>query len=1102
MRKKLWLALLCAILLLGVFSATALAETVDSGTCGENLTWTLDDQGVLTISGTGEMMDKPNFGDDKNAVTSAVIEEGITSIGRNAFWDFKSLTSVTIPESITKIGYSAFSGCDNLERVNITSYEAWKQLELGEYYNGQNPLYNAKAQLYVNGELYKYHAEGTCGDNLTWVLDGNTLTISGTGDMVDEPGFSQYRYAINSVIIEEGVTSIGSYAFIQFASMANITIPESVTCIGNEAFVGCKSLTDITIPEGVTVIGEGAFSSCSSLKSIALPESLTQIGVNAFSDCDNLEKVYIKNLEAWKNLSFGDYYEWKNPLYNPKAQLYVNGNLHQPYVEGGYHDDLTWVLDGNTLTISGSGDIPGSSSFGGYRYAITSVIIEKGVTGIGAYAFNGCTSLNSITIPEGVTIIEDSAFEGCFSLKSITLPESLTVIGNRTFNSCKSLKTITIPQSVTSIGDWSFGNCASLDNIVIPGNVTSIGQYAFCSCHSLKTITLPEGLTHIPEGMFNDCLALTHITLPESITSIDNYAFNLCTTLENITIPKNVTSIGDWAFSTTILKSITIPEGVTSIGDRTFNGCAFMTSVTLPKSLRSIADAAFQGCAALESITIPQNVTTLGDSVFRWCSQLKEITFTGNAPTSFHDNAFSTLTVTARYPVDKATWTEDVMQNYGGDQVTWVGYGEKLATPAVKAANDAAGVKVTWNKIAGATSYKVYRKTSTSGWFAIKSGLTGLTYTDTTAKSGITYYYTVRAINDSQQSSFKSSSAIKHLAQPTVTLSNTSTGMKISWGKVTGAAKYVVYRCTNGKSWKSVATVTGTTYTDTTAKSGTTYYYTVRAVNGSTYSSYITTQKLVRLAQPEVKLANAATGVKISWGKVTGAESYKVYRKTTGGWVAIKSGITNLSFTDTTAKSGTTYYYTVRAVKGSSYSSYVSTKKLTYLAQPAITLSNASTGVKVSWGKVTGASSYKVYRKTTGGSWTAIKSGLTALSFTDTTAKSGTTYYYTVRAVKGASLSSYITTQKIIRLSQPTVKTAAVTGGVKVTWGKVTGAASYKVYRKTSGGSWAAIKSGLTGTSYTDKSAVKGRTYYYTVRAVKGTQQSSFKSSIAVKRTK
>ncbi|MCD8383082.1 MAG: hypothetical protein LUC30_09290, partial [Clostridiales bacterium] len=204
--------------------------------------------------------------------------------------------------------------------------------------------------------------------------------------------------------------------------------------------------------------------------------------------------------------------------------------------------------------------------------------------------------------------------------------------------------------------------------------------------------------------------------------------------------------------------------------------------------------------------------------------------------------------------------------------------------------------------------------------------------------------------------------------------------------------------------------------------SGVTYYYTVRAVKGSVLSSYVTDTSVVRLSQPEITLTNVATGVKISWSKVTGATSYRVYRKTVGGsWqnlASVSSSI--LSYTDTAVAddSGTTYYYTVRAVSGSTLGSYDSSKFILYLSQPTVTLTNAATGVTVTWNKVTGATSYRVYRKVSGGSWKTLTtvSGST-LSYMDTAVAddSGTTYYYTVRAISGSTLSSYDSSCSIAR---------------------------------------------------------------------------------------
>jgi fibronectin type 3 domain-containing protein len=263
------------------------------------------------------------------------------------------------------------------------------------------------------------------------------------------------------------------------------------------------------------------------------------------------------------------------------------------------------------------------------------------------------------------------------------------------------------------------------------------------------------------------------------------------------------------------------------------------------------------------------------------------------------------------------------------------------------------------------------------------------------------------------------------LAKPTVKVANASSGVKVTWSKTTSATGYIVYRKTGSGKWTQLKTVTSgltVSYLDKTAKAGTTYYYTVRAYAGSTTtnkSSYVTNVSIKYLKQPTVTLSNASTGVKVSWAKISGATGYIVYRKTaSGSWASIatiKSGST-ISYIDKTAKAGTTYNYTVRAYSGSSQSSLSANKTIKYLKQPTVTLSKVAKGVKVAWQKITGASGYYVYRKASGAkSWTLLKkitSGST-VSYTDTKAKSGTTYYYTVKAYSGNINSSYVTNKSI-----------------------------------------------------------------------------------------
>ncbi len=326
-------------------------------------------------------------------------------------------------------------------------------------------------------------------------------------------------------------------------------------------------------------------------------------------------------------------------------------------------------------------------------------------------------------------------------------------------------------------------------------------------------------------------------------------------------------------------------------------------------------------------------------------------------------------------------------------------------------------------------------------------------------------------------------------------ISNTSTGMKISWKSNSLVDKYVVYRKTSGGSWTKLATTTSTTYTDTTAKSGTTYYYTVGYLScGSSYTGpYGTnTKSKLRLSQPETPtIASATGGVKLTWTAVTGANTYYIYRKTSSGsWTKIGSSTTN-SYTDTTGANNTKYYYSIRVYNSSSaYSTYSSTgTSVTYYKAPTVTVSNTTTGVKVSWTAVSGATKYRVYRKTASGSWETLTTGTSSTSYTDTTASSGTKYYYRVRVYKSSSAyGAYSSSVAKTYVKAPTISSVSNTsGGVKVTWGKITGATKYYVYRKTSSGSWTKIAT-VTGTSYTD-TAVKsnnGTTYYYTVRAYGG----------------
>ena len=362
---------------------------------------------------------------------------------------------------------------------------------------------------------------GKCGVNVTYSFDTSTgmLTISGTGKMT---GYSYYHSPfykntnIESVSIEDGVTSIGDGTFCYCENLTSITIPNSVTSIGNYAFSDCTSLTSVTIPNSVTSIGERAFDGCSRLTSVTIPNSVTSIGVSAFSSCTNLTSVSI-----------------------PDSVMSI-GN-------GAFNS--CWGL--------------------------TSVTIPDSVTSIGDHAFYECTSLTSVTIPNSVTSIGVAAFSSCRSLTDVTIPDSVTSIGDFAFDNCTSLTSVTIPNSVTSIGVAAFSSCRSLTDVTIPDSVISIGDSAFFGCINLTSVTIPDSVTVIGSNAFYDtpyyndksnwingvlymsnCLLNTNndfnftnnYIVENSTRVIAGSAFSGCTSLTSVTIPNSVTNIGDYAF--------------------------------------------------------------------------------------------------------------------------------------------------------------------------------------------------------------------------------------------------------------------------------------------------------------------------------------------------------------------------------------------------------------------------------------------------------------------------------------------------------------------------------------------------------------------------
>ena len=616
-------------------SASAETTTEPQVWIEDNLTWTLDADGTLTISGTGAMKDYSSSEGNRSPahnnsnVKKVVIEDGVTSIGNQAFpfcrklasvtipdsvtsienyafYECSSLTDIVIPNSVTSIGNSVFERCSNLSNItlsnNITSIGSGAFTDCRSLPSITIP----DSVTSIGGNAFSDCSSLTSitiPDKVTSIeyaaFDGcNRLTSITIPDSITSIGDFAFRYckSLPSITIPDSVPSIGNYAFFDCSSLTSITIPDSVTSIGNSAFRYCKNLPSITIPDSVTSIGNYAFAYCKNLPSITIPDSVTSIGELAFSDCTSLQTISLSCKSTLKKSDFGDKAdlvsytshilkkteakdatctEDGNKEYwtcehcgkyflsddtNPETATAVElsetvipalnhkntttrGASEPTETEPGYSGDrycpdcdtvlekgytywvegnLTWKLDADgTLTISGTGAMKdyadylsdGNRSPVDNNSKIKKVVIEKGVTSIGNYAFSRCWGLKSITIPDGITSIGDHAFDSCINLRSITLPDS-----------------------ITSIGMWAFYNCWNVPSIIIPDGVTSIEDFTFNSCISLTSITIPNSVTNIKSSAFHNCADLTSITIPDSVTSIGYAAFSNCDSLQTISL--------------------------------------------------------------------------------------------------------------------------------------------------------------------------------------------------------------------------------------------------------------------------------------------------------------------------------------------------------------------------------------------------------------------------------------------------------------------------------------------------------------------------------------------------------------------------------------
>ena len=440
------------------------------------------------------------------------------------------------------------------------------------------------------------------------------------------------------------------------------------------------------------------------------------------------------------------------------------------------------------------------------------------------------------------------------------------------------------------------------------------------------------------------------------------------------------------------------------------------------------------------------------------------------------------------------------------------------------------GIQVTWQAASGAEKYNVYRKDASNTVWRVIATVTGTSYTDKSGTAGTKYSYTVRGVGSDgktlspgfDRTGVSATMPTASTTPANVTLGSAkavSGGIQVTWQAASGAEKYNVYRKDASNTvWRVIATVTGTSYTDKSAKAGVKYSYTVRGVaaDGKTLSpgfdrtGVSATMPTASTTPANVTLGSAKAvsgGIQVTWQAASGAEKYNVYRKDASNTVwRVIATVTGTSYTDKSGTAGTKYSYTVRGVgsDGKTLSpgfdrTGVSATMPTASTTPAkVVLVSAkadSTGILVTWQKANGAHAYRVYRKDAVNSkWTVVAKNVRDTEWKDITAAKGTKYTYTVRAVAddGVTLGGYDSAGKSAMVTASPTTPANVTlsaatagkNGIVVTWSYAADARTYRVYRKAPGDTkWVAVAN-VNGKSWTDKNVTSGVKYSYTVRGV------------------
>ena len=1056
---------------LGMVDTACAAETsgvaaqsyyVAGGQCGDDLTWTLDSSGTLTISGTGPMYGYSLFKNPwcdsalrssgiSTRVKNVEISSGVTTLGAYAFSACDSMTGVSLPETLLAVGESCFQSSYGLHNISIPN------------------------------------------------------SVRSIGDCA----FSSCN-GLTRVTLGSGLKGIGGQAFKECSSLSSIVIPEGVTAIEFSTFEDCSNLMEITIPHTVTSIGRWAFDGCYGLSKVTFTGTRAQW--NAIDMGDDNDPLLSANITfagsgpAAPTVTGGNdsqgrpTLKWNAVTGAAKYEVYRARSLNGDYIKystvtGTSYTNISYIENGNTYYYKVRA--LGSDGTAGAWSSIVSVTYRAASTG----------TLPAPTVTGG----NDAQGRPTLTWKVVTGAAKYEVYRARNKDGDYIKYSTVTGTSYTNTsyiesGSTYYYKVRALDANGTAGAWSSIVSVTYKQTLSAPSVTGGNDSQGRPTLKWNTVAGAAKYEVYRARSLNGDYIKYSTTTGTSYTNISYIENGNTYYYKVRALDANGTAGAWSSIVSVTYKQTLSAPAVTGGNDAQGRPTLTWKAVSGAAKYEVYRARSKSGDYI-----KYSTVTGTSYTNTSYIENGN-----TYYYKVRAL----DANGTAGAwSSVVSVTYKQTLPAPTVTGGNDSQGrPTLKWNAVSGAAKYEVYRARSLNGDYIKYSTVTGTSYTNTSyIENGNTYYYKVRALkSDGTAGAWSSVVSVTYkqtLSAPAVTGGNDAQGRPtLTWKAVSGAAKYEVYRArSKDGDYIKYSTVTGTSYTNTSyLANGTTYYYKVRALGSDgSYGPYSTPVSVTYKAPFGAPLVTGRKDSQgrpaLKWDKVTDAAKYEVYRaRSKDGTYSLMSTQSATGYTNTSyLANGTTYYYKVRALKANgTASAYSSVVTITYgtvptPAAPAMRSAKAdSAGITVSWDTAANAVTYNVYRTTdAGSSWTQVASSVKGTSYKDTTVKKGVKYGYKVRGVAAdgktlgpmsptgvtAKVTAASTTPDYVKLTSA----KRVTGGIQLTWESAADAKTYNVYRKVDGASgWTLLASSVSGTTYKDTSGKSGTTYAYTVRGV------------------